>query len=62
MPPACALVCVVALARPVLAEPLGPTAALGTSTSPGPSAALGTSWQSMPGYFRVPVVAAAEPD
>ena len=47
------------------AQPIAPTAALGTGWQSRPSepsaATLGTSWQSTPGYFRVPVVAAADP-
>jgi hypothetical protein len=60
---------VLGLTVPALGDPIGPTASLGTgwqSTSKlsdpiGPTAPLGTGWQSTPGYFRVPVVAAAEP-
>jgi hypothetical protein len=47
------------------AQPIAPTAALGTGWQSPPAeargATLGTSWQSTPGYFRVPVVAAADP-
>jgi hypothetical protein len=63
LPAACALVCVLAPATAAHAQPIAPTAALGTgwqSVEP-PGAPLGTSWQSTPGYFRVPVVAAADP-
>jgi hypothetical protein len=42
-------VCVLAQAAQALGDPIGPTASLGTGR------------QSTPGYFRVPVVAAAEP-
>src|SRR5262245_55820555 len=46
----CAAVCALALA----------STALGEDTL-GPTASLGAGWQSTPGYFRVPVVAAAQP-
>jgi len=65
LPVACALVCALVRATPVHAQPIAPTAALGTgwpsATADAPGATLGTSWQSTPGYFRVPVVAAADP-
>jgi hypothetical protein len=56
---------VLAAATSAHAQPIAPTAALGAGWQP-PSAeasgtTLGTSWQSTPGYFRVPVVAAADP-
>lgn len=49
MPASCALAYVLGLTAPALGDPIGP------------SASLGTGWQATPGYFRVPVVAAAEP-
>jgi Carboxypeptidase regulatory-like domain len=49
VPASCALVYVLGWTASALADPIGPTAS------------LGTGWHSTPGYSRVPVVAAAEP-
>ncbi|MEY2937018.1 MAG: hypothetical protein RL033_7767 [Pseudomonadota bacterium] len=65
----CALLCALLPGRAAWAEPLAPTAALGAGLALEPLApvtlappvTLGAGWLGTPGYFRVPVVAAAQP-